>query len=86
MGQLTVEWEGLVGLEREVAGLRRGDPEALAAILERYQHRLYRYLLRSKPNARPKRARLTKTCSNTTNTWHAPVLVWPWPRPATRCA
>ena len=46
MGQLTGEWEGLVGLEREVAGLRRGNPEALAALLERYQNRLYRYLLR----------------------------------------
>ena len=30
----------------EVARLRRHDPTALAAIVGRYQHRLYRYLLR----------------------------------------
>ncbi len=30
----------------EAARLRRGDPEALAAAIARYQHRLYRYLLR----------------------------------------
>lgn len=35
-----------VGLESEVSRLRRGDSEALAALLERYQHRLYRYLVR----------------------------------------
>ncbi len=39
-------WEGPVGLETELAQLRRGDPEALAALLARYQNRLYRYLLR----------------------------------------
>jgi RNA polymerase sigma-70 factor (ECF subfamily) len=30
----------------EAARLRRGDPDALAAAIARYQHRLYRYLLR----------------------------------------
>ena len=30
----------------EVSKLRRGDPDALAAAISRYQHRLYRYLLR----------------------------------------
>jgi RNA polymerase sigma-70 factor (ECF subfamily) len=30
----------------ELAKLRRGDPDALAAAISRYQHRLYRYLLR----------------------------------------
>ena len=30
----------------EAARLRRGDPDALAAAISRYQHRLYRYLLR----------------------------------------
>ncbi len=39
-------WEGPVGLETELAQLRRGDPDALTALLERYQNRLYRYLLR----------------------------------------
>jgi RNA polymerase sigma-70 factor (ECF subfamily) len=29
-----------------VAGLRRGDPDAVSALLARYQHRLYRFLLR----------------------------------------
>ena len=38
--------EELVGLDAEVAQLRRGDPGALGALLERYQNRLYRYLLR----------------------------------------
>jgi len=39
-------WEGQVGLDSEVVRLRRGDPDALAALLARYQNRLYRYLLR----------------------------------------
>lgn len=36
----------LVGVDAEVAQLRRGDLEALDALLARYQNRLYRYLLR----------------------------------------
>jgi len=35
-----------MGLESEVAQLRRGDLNALSALLMRYQNRLYRYLLR----------------------------------------
>ena len=44
----TIEglWEARVGVESDVARLRKGDPEALGALLERYQNRLYRYLLR----------------------------------------
>lgn len=38
--------EVAVGLDADVARLRRGDLEALAALVQRYQHRLYRYLLR----------------------------------------
>src|SRR5260370_6051347 len=39
-------WGVAVSLEREWTRLRRGDVEAVAALMERYQHRLYRYLLR----------------------------------------
>jgi RNA polymerase sigma-70 factor (ECF subfamily) len=39
-------WEGPVALESDVARLRRGDSEALESVMARYQHRLYRYLLR----------------------------------------
>src|SRR2546422_5150425 len=47
MGHAAVlSWEGGVGLDSDVARLRRGDPQALEALLSRYQHRLYRYLLR----------------------------------------
>lgn len=34
------------GVDSEAAQLKRGEPDALVALLERYQHRLYRYLLR----------------------------------------
>jgi len=46
MGTLAATWEGFVGVESEAAALHRGDPEALAAMLTRYQNRLYRFLLR----------------------------------------
>jgi len=47
MGGATTAWEGgLVGLESDVAQLRRGDLDALTALVTRYQNRLYRYLLR----------------------------------------
>ncbi|MFY9527418.1 MAG: sigma-70 family RNA polymerase sigma factor [Candidatus Acidiferrales bacterium] len=46
MGSAAATWEGRVGVESEVARLRRGDLNALAAILAQYQNRLYRYLLR----------------------------------------
>ena len=36
----------LVSFESDVMRLRRGDINAIAALMERYQHRLYRYLLR----------------------------------------
>jgi RNA polymerase sigma-70 factor (ECF subfamily) len=39
-------WGATVNLETEVTRLRSGDVEAVAALMERYQHRLYRYLLR----------------------------------------
>ena len=42
----TANWEAAVGLDTEVAQLRRGDLEALSTLLARYQNRLYRYLLR----------------------------------------
>lgn len=46
MGTLSATWEGPVSVESEAAALHRGDPEALAALLTRYQNRLYRFLLR----------------------------------------
>lgn len=46
-GSLHLTWEAGVGVESEVAQLRRGDLNALSALLMRYQNRLYRYLLRS---------------------------------------
>ncbi|HVB08706.1 MAG TPA: sigma-70 family RNA polymerase sigma factor, partial [Candidatus Acidoferrales bacterium] len=46
MGQAVSSMEVLVGLDADVARLRRGDLESLAELVTRYQHRLYRYLLR----------------------------------------
>lgn len=46
MGEVLMTWEEPLGLDADVAQLRRGDPGALGALLERYQNRLYRYLLR----------------------------------------
>jgi len=42
----TAIWEAGVGVESEIAQLRRGDLDALSSLLARYQNRLYRYLLR----------------------------------------
>ena len=42
----TVDWEGRVALDSDVAQLRGGDLDALSTLLTRYQNRLYRYLLR----------------------------------------
>src|SRR5271170_4065852 len=42
----TAFWEAGVGLDTEIAQLRRGDLDALSTLLTRYQNRLYRYLLR----------------------------------------
>jgi len=38
--------EALSGVEDTIVKLRRGDPDALTAVISRYQHRLFRYLLR----------------------------------------
>jgi RNA polymerase sigma-70 factor, ECF subfamily len=46
MGTAAFMWEGRVGVESEVARLRRGDLDALSGLIARYQNRLYRYLLR----------------------------------------
>jgi RNA polymerase sigma-70 factor, ECF subfamily len=46
MSAASIIWEGSVGLDTEVARLRRGDLDALSELLARYQNRLYRYLLR----------------------------------------
>jgi hypothetical protein len=47
IGSLHMTWETSVGVESKVAQLRRGDLNALSALLMLYQDRLYRYLLRS---------------------------------------
>ena len=41
-----MRWEGRVGLDSDVAQLRRGDLDALSSLVSRYQNRLYRFLLR----------------------------------------
>jgi len=38
--------EAFSGAQDAIARMRRGDPDAFAAMISRYQHRLYRYLLR----------------------------------------
>ena len=38
--------EAFSGAQDAITRLRRGDPDALTAMISRYQHRLYRYLLR----------------------------------------
>jgi RNA polymerase sigma-70 factor (ECF subfamily) len=43
---LASVWEGRLGVDAAVLELRRGDPEALATLMARYQNRIYRYLLR----------------------------------------
>ncbi|HLW98570.1 MAG TPA: sigma-70 family RNA polymerase sigma factor [Candidatus Acidoferrales bacterium] len=35
-----------MAVDTEAVRLRRGDPQALVSLLERYQHRLYRFLMR----------------------------------------
>jgi RNA polymerase sigma-70 factor, ECF subfamily len=39
-------WGVRVNIDSEAMRLRRGDLDALAVLMEQYQHRLYRYLLR----------------------------------------
>ncbi|MGA2738360.1 MAG: sigma-70 family RNA polymerase sigma factor [Bryobacteraceae bacterium] len=38
--------EAFSGTQDAIARMRRGDPDALTGMISRYQHRLYRYLLR----------------------------------------
>jgi RNA polymerase sigma-70 factor (ECF subfamily) len=38
--------EAFSGVEDTLVRMRRGDPDALGTMISRYQHRLYRYLLR----------------------------------------
>jgi RNA polymerase sigma-70 factor (ECF subfamily) len=45
-GSIACVWEERLGIDAAVLQLRRGDPDALAALMARYQNRLYRYLLR----------------------------------------
>jgi RNA polymerase sigma-70 factor, ECF subfamily len=39
-------WGAALSLENELTRLRDGDVQAVVPLMERYQHRLYRYLLR----------------------------------------
>ena len=43
---MAVAFGAPVSIETELTRLRRGDLDALTALVERYQNRLYRYLLR----------------------------------------
>ncbi len=45
-GSVASVWEGRLGIDAAVLQLRRGDPDALATLMARYQNRVYRYLLR----------------------------------------
>jgi len=44
--QSVARWEEPMAVDSEAVRLRRGDPEVLVSLLERYQHRLYRFLTR----------------------------------------
>lgn len=46
MADAAADWEALLSRDTDAARLRRGDLDALAVLLARYQNRLYRYLLR----------------------------------------
>jgi RNA polymerase sigma-70 factor, ECF subfamily len=45
-GSIARVWEGRLAIDAAVVQLRRGDPDALATLMARYQNRIYRYLLR----------------------------------------
>jgi RNA polymerase sigma-70 factor, ECF subfamily len=45
-GSIASIWEGRLGVDAAVLQLTRGDPDALATLMARYQNRVYRYLLR----------------------------------------
>ena len=44
--ELAAGPEVRVGAQTEIEKLRRRDPDALTSLITRYQHRLYRFLLR----------------------------------------
>lgn len=44
--EAVIDWNEAVPIDTEVARLRRRDPDTLAVLVSRYQHRLYRYMLR----------------------------------------
>jgi RNA polymerase sigma-70 factor (ECF subfamily) len=44
--QAAARWDEPMAVDSEAVRLRRGDPEVLVSLLERYQHRLYRFLMR----------------------------------------
>ena len=44
--EATMEWAHPAATEDEAIRFRKGDPDALASLMTRYQHRLYRYLIR----------------------------------------
>src|ERR1039457_2848927 len=46
IGLATLSWEEQAAVDTEAVRLHRGDPQAMVSLLERYQHRLYRFLLR----------------------------------------
>jgi hypothetical protein len=47
MGRLAEAlWGAAASFEKKLTRLRGGGVEAVAALMERFQHRLYRYLLR----------------------------------------
>jgi RNA polymerase sigma-70 factor (ECF subfamily) len=46
IGAAALTWEGSLAVHSDVVRLRRGDLDALAELIARYQNRLYRYLLR----------------------------------------
>ncbi len=46
IGLAALSWEEPVAVDTEAVRLRRGDPQAMVSLLERYQHRLYRFLVR----------------------------------------
>src|ERR1039457_7227689 len=46
IGLATLSWEEQAAVDTEAVRLHRGDPQAMVSLLERYQHRLYRFLVR----------------------------------------
>src|SRR5215469_3432908 len=45
-GSGQTAWGAAVSIESDLTRMRGGDVDAVVALMERYQHRLYRYLLR----------------------------------------